>query len=124
MPKKLRHKMTLLKILISISALGCFPPTGCSGQFLAKWWRRRPYIELDEKTAKKAEGLFRDILTLIVTEICENCSQIYFEPPLNTSMEVEMSVENNITDFGCPMYGSKEQEKFRGYPFIPIGKFQ
>jgi len=36
-------------------------------------------------------------------------------------MGVEIEVQNNNTDFGCPMYGSKEQENFRDYPFIPIG---
>ncbi|XP_066921300.1 uncharacterized protein [Clytia hemisphaerica] len=100
--------------------LGCFPPPGCSGQFLAKWWRRIPYIEQDE-AHEKAEGLFKDILNLIITDICQNCSQILFDmPPANNSKEVEDQVEANQTDFGCPMYGSKEQESFRDFPFIPI----
>lgn len=88
---------------------------------MASWWSRTPYLERGE-VADTAEGLFRDILMLMIIDICNNCSEIRFAPPLNSSMELEVRVEENNTDFACPLYGSKEQEKFRGFPFIPIGE--
>lgn len=101
------------------TSLGCFPPPFCTGQYVASWWSRTPYLERGE-VADTAEGLFRDILMLMIIDICNNCSEIRFAPPLNSSMELEVRVEENNTDFACPLYGSKEQEKFRGFPFIPI----
>ena len=104
-------------------ALGCFPPPGCSGEFKVKWWKRTPYIDYDndDTNSHQAVGLFKEILDLIITDICQNCSVIKFDLPSNSSRDVEDDVEKNMTDLGCPMYGSKEQESFRGFPFIPLG---
>ena len=60
---------------------------------------------------------------MIIDDVCNNCSEILFNAPVNGSAALELMVEDNITDFGFPLYGSKEQEKFRGFPFIPIGRY-
>ena len=99
----------------------CKPPKYCTGSYNATWWKRKPYIEHHTIT-RQPQGLFKDILELILTEICYNCSEINFELPLNGSFDVESRVEENNTDFAFPIYGLKEQEKFRGNPFIPLGK--
>ena len=89
------------------------------------WWSREPYISNSNLPNRNAQGLFYDIMQLLIKDICRNCSEILFESPSNGSIVVEKAVENDkpTTDFGFPLYGSKEQEKFRGFPFIPIGKW-
>ena len=97
------------------------PPPYCIGEFRASWWARPPYLSNSSK--EEPAGLFRDLLLQVVAECCNNCSQLKFDAPLNGSFELEALIEANSTDFGCPLYGAKDQTYFRGFPFMPVGKF-
>ena len=110
-----------MQLHFSCLALGCTPPSRCIGEYKAAWWTRSPYLA--NGSNNQPIGLFKDLLTQVMVDCCDNCSQLSFDSAQNGSLEVEAIIEGNKTvDFGCPLYGSPDQTLFRGFPFMPIGK--
>ncbi|XP_065666494.1 uncharacterized protein LOC105846586 isoform X3 [Hydra vulgaris] len=92
----------------------------CQTQYLVSWIEQKPYISID-LSSYQVNGLIKDILDLIIKDVCMKCSNIFFERPLINSKDLLMKTQSNTTDFIISKFQRfHEDQRFLPYPFIPI----
>ena len=121
----------MIKLYFSFKTATC----KCPKYFFTNFYNSKPFID-GNKHENRYEGLYPDILSLIVSTVCTGCKSrdrppvVYFNRSLDGRDPMQKDLKGavaNIVDtvhFTFPIFGQLFINTFSGYPFIGVVQSQ